>query len=161
MNKILTAILAIAALGAVLLLPACASRKEAPDPVKVQEQIAEYRAQELALVRDTVTDQGRAERVIELLGDRDRLVSSHTAEISAYREKIASLNANYHAERGDFDLLIAEYNRQRESAQDEFLGLIGALKKETTADEWKKISKFQLKRLHPRYLSYGQATGGA
>ena len=38
----------------VLVLAACASRKEAPDPAAVQEQIAEYRVQEIDLVRSTV-----------------------------------------------------------------------------------------------------------
>jgi hypothetical protein len=44
MKKILITLTATLAAVSFLLLPACASRKEAPDPVKFQEQIAEYRS---------------------------------------------------------------------------------------------------------------------
>ena len=40
----------------VVLLASCATLKKAPDPGKVQAQIAEARAQELELVRATVAD---------------------------------------------------------------------------------------------------------
>jgi predicted secreted protein len=144
----------------ILFLPACASRKDAPDPVKVQEEIAEYRNQELELVRSTVSDHDRANRLIQLLGERDRLASDHAKEISEYRKQMSALNADYNAERESFDMLMTSYNRRRETAQKEFVALIEAMKKETTAEEWKIISKYQLKRLHPRELSYGQASEG-
>jgi len=144
----------------VLALAACASRKEAPDPVAVQEQIAEYRAQEIDLVRSTVMDDDRADRLIALLGERDRLISDHVKEISVHRKEMAALNADYDAERESFDSRLNEYNRQRRSAQREIVALIAAMKNETTADEWKILSKYQLKRLNPRETGYRQATGG-
>ena len=143
-----------------LVLAACASRKEAPDAAAVQEQIAEYRAQEIDLVRSTVLDADRAERLIALLGERDRLISDHVKEIIAHREEISALNADYNAERESFDVLLNKYNKQRESAQREIVALIAAMKKETTVDEWKVISKYQLKRLNPRQTGYRQAQGG-
>lgn len=160
MKATLTVLISTIAATSLLLLPACASRKDAPDPIKVQEEIAEYRNQELELVRSTVPDQERADRIIELLGERDRLISDHTKEISAYREQMSALNADYNSERESFDMLMTSYNSQRDTAQKEFIALLEALKKETTAEEWKIISKYQLKRLNPRKLSYGQASGG-
>ena len=144
----------------VLVLAACASRKEAPDPVAVQEQIAEYRAQEIDLVRATVLDGDRADILVALLGERDRLISDHVKEISVHRKEMAALNADYDAERESFDARLNEYNKQRESAQREIVALIAAMKNETTADEWKILSKYQLKRLNPRQTGYRQATGG-
>jgi len=144
----------------VLVLAACASRKEAPDPAAVQEQIAEYRVEEIDLVRSTVLDVDRAERLIALLGERDQLVSDHVKEIVAHRAEVSALNADYNAERESFDVLLNKYNKQRESAQREIVALIAAMKKETTADEWKVISKYQLKRLNPRQTGYQQASGG-
>ena len=44
------------------------------DPAAVQEQIANYRAQETDLVRSTVLDEDRADRIIALLDQRDRLI---------------------------------------------------------------------------------------
>jgi len=143
-----------------LQLPACSSRKEAPDPAAVREQIADYRAQETDLVRLTVLDDDRADRLIALLGQRDRLISDHVKEIIAYRKAISALNADYNAQRDSFNELLSRYNTQRESAQREIVALIADMKKETTSDEWKKISKFQLKRLNPRQIGYSQASGG-
>ena len=75
MKTTLTALAAIIAAISILLLPACASRKDAPDPIKVQEEIADYRNQELELVRSSVSDHKRADRLIQLPGERERLVS--------------------------------------------------------------------------------------
>jgi len=144
----------------VLVLAACASRKEAPDPVAVQEQIAEYRAQEIELVRSTVVDDDRADRLIALLGERDRLISDHVKEVTEHRNEIAALSADYNAERESFDMLLSQYNKQRDGAQRKIVALIAAMKNETTADEWKIISKYQLKRLNPRHTGYRQAPGG-
>ena len=144
----------------VLVLAACASRKEAPDPVAVQEQIAEYRVQEIDLVRSTVLDADRAERLIALLGERDQLISDHVQEIIAHRAEVSALNADYNAERESFDVLLNKYNKQRESTQRDIVALLATMKKETTADEWKVISKYQLKRLDPRQTGYRQAQGG-
>ena len=160
MKITLTAFAAVIAALFTLLLLACASNKEAPDPVKVQEEIAEYRVQELELVRTTVLDDERADRLIHLLGERDRLISGYAKEISAYRKQISELNADYNADRKSFDMLMANYNSRRAAGQKELIDLIGAMKKETTPEEWKVISKFQLKRLHPRSLTYSQSAAG-
>jgi len=160
MKKTITAIVIASTAIIFLVLAACASRKEAPDPAAVQEQIAEYRAQEIELVRSTVLDDDRAERIIALLGERDRLISDHVKEINAYREEMSALNADYNAERKSFDVLLNTYNGQRKSAQRDIVALIASMKEETTVDEWKIISKYQLKRLNPRQLGYSQAQGG-
>ena len=155
-TKIAIAIIAIV----VLVLAACASRKEAPDPAAVQEQIAEYRAEEIDLIRTTVLDEDRADRLVALLGERDRLISDHVNEITAYRKEMSALNANYDAERESFDELLDNYNKQRESAQRDIVALLATMKKETTVDEWKIISKYQLKRLNPRQTGYRDVQGG-
>lgn len=142
------------------LVPACASRKEAPDPVKVQEEIAEYRKQEVDLVRETVPDHERAGRLIQLLSERDDLISSHVKEVGAYRKQLSELNADYNADRRSFDVLMGNFNSQRAAAQKELAKLMGVMKSETTPEEWKVISKFQLKRLNPRQLVYGQPAAG-
>jgi len=158
-TTVTTIVIAVTAM-VVLVLAACASRKEAPDPTVVQEQIAEYLAQEIDLVRSTVLDDDRAERLISLLGERDRLISDHVTEVIAHRKEMAALNANYNAERESFDALLNNYNKQRESAQREIVALIAAMKNETTAEEWKILSKYQLKRLNPRQTGYRQVPGG-
>jgi hypothetical protein len=143
-----------------LLVASCATLGQPPDPAKVQAQIAEAREQEIELVLATVADPVRAERFLELLRERDRLVEQHAMGLVAYREKMAALAADYDARRDDFEALLADFNRQRESAQQETIDLVAAMKGATTADEWKTISRFQLKRLDPRKLIYGTAAPG-
>jgi hypothetical protein len=152
--------LATACVFVVVLLASCATLTQPPDPGKVQAQIAEAREQEIELVLATVADPVRAERFVELLRERDRLVEQHARGLVAYREKIAALTADYDARREDFEALLADFNRQRESAQQETIDLVAAMKGATTPDEWKTISRFQLKRLDPRKLIYGSAARG-
>lgn len=152
--------LAAAVSAGLILLASCAALKQAPDPAKVQAQIAAAREQELELVRATVADPARAERLIELLVERDRLVQEHTGLLVVHREKLAALTADYDARREDFEALLAEFNRQRAAAQGEMIDLVAAMKAATTADEWKTISEFQLKRLEPRRLVYGAVAQG-
>lgn len=67
---------------------------------------------------------------------------------------MAELNSDYNAGREHFEVLIADYNGRRSVAQFEITDLIDRMKQETTPEEWKVISQFQLKRLHPRQLAY-------
>jgi hypothetical protein len=155
-----SAVSAIFLTTGLLLFSACSLRPQVPDPVKVQEEIAEYRRQELALISATIPDPERANRMIQLIGERDKLIAQSTRTINAYRDQIFLLNADYHAERESFEQLVANYNSQRAAAQERFTTLIGAMKMEASSEEWKIISRFQLKRLHPRQLAYSQAAAG-
>lgn len=152
--------LATGASLSVVLLISCTTLGQPPDPAKVQAQIIDAREQEIALVRATVADTGRSERFMELLRERDRLVEKHARLLVAHRERMAALTADYDARREDFEALLADFNKQRATAQKETIDLVAAMKAATTADEWKTISKFQLKRLEPRKLVYGAAAQG-
>jgi hypothetical protein len=160
MKTTVSAVSAILLTTGLLLFSACSLRPQVPDPVKVQEEIAEYRRQELALISATIPDPERAERMIQLIGERDELIAQSTKTINAYREEMSILNADYHADRESFETLVASYNSQRAAAQERFTALIGAMKMEASPEEWKVISKFQLQRLEPRRLTYGQTAAG-
>ena len=153
--------LVTATLVGLVLLASCATLKQAPDPAKVEAKIAAAREQELALVRATVADPGRAERFMELLRERDRLFEEHARLLMVHREQMAVLAADYDARREDFEALLADFNRQRVAAQKDTIDLVVAMKAATTVDEWKTLSKFQLKRLEPRKLVYGAAAQGS
>jgi hypothetical protein len=143
-----------------LVFASCSLRPPVPDPVKVQEEIAEYHREELALISATITDPERANRMIQLLAERDNLIEQSTGMINAYRQELSLLNADYHAERELFESLVADFNSERALAQGRLTEVIGAMKREASPEEWKVISRFQLKRLHPRQLAYGQTTTG-
>jgi predicted nucleic acid-binding Zn-ribbon protein len=116
---------------------------------------------EKELIRSTVASAERADRVITLLDERDRLVAEHTEIIRGYRERMVALNADYSATRESFEEAISGYNNKRAQSQREFAELIDAMKKETTAEEWEAIAKYQIKKLNPRQLAYGEAGGGS
>ena len=160
MNSLTGIFAATACLLGILLLASCATLGQPPDPAKVQAQIAEAREQEIELVRATVADPLRAERLLDLLRERDRLVDEHARHLIAHRQKLAALTEDYDARREEFEALLADFNRQRESAQKETIDLVAEMKAATTADEWKTISRFQLKRLDTRKLVYGTAARG-
>ena len=145
----------------VILLPGCALRKGPPDPMKVQRKMEAQLSSERALIEETVADSGAAARLIDLLDERDRLVAQHAEAIRSYRERMRALNADYNASREDFDEALAEYNGARHESQRAFTELIDAMKKEASPEEWKAISKYQLKKLNPRELVYGQPGGGS
>ena len=151
---------AIACFLAVFLLAACATLGQPPDPAKVQAKIEESRKQEIELVRATVADPARAERFLDLLRERDRLVEEHVRLLVAHRQKLAVLAEDYDTRREDLEALLADFNRQRKAAQKETIDIVAAMKEATTEDEWKTISRFQLKRLDTRKLVYGAAARG-
>ena len=78
----------------------------------------------------------RAESLVALLDERDRLVAAQAEIVRGYRERMVALNAEYGAEREKFDEATAGYNKERMEGQREFVGLIDAMKKEATAEEW-------------------------
>jgi hypothetical protein len=140
-----------------LLFAGCELPGQAPDPAKIQRQVEVYRQQELELVSATIGDAERANQFRKLIAERDALIARSTDDINGFRERMAALNADYHAGRGAFDSLLAEYNARRAERQAEFIDLTGRMKAQTTAAEWKEIAKFQAKRLNPRVLVYGSA----
>ena len=151
----------VLAVYTLLLLPACALHKSAPDPAKVQQKMDATLEGEKELIRSTIADSERTDRLIALLDVRDRLVGEHAETIADYRDRMKVLNADYDAPRESFEEAIAGYNRERAAWQRRFVELIDAMKKETTAEEWKAIAKYQLKKLNPRELAYKPTEGGA
>ena len=138
-----------------LAIAACASFQSAPDPARVEREIAASKASELELVRSTIRDPVRTERFIDLLAQREQLMQRFVGQIIDHRKRMKVLNADYNTERSDFETQLADYNRKRAIAQQELVELITAMKQTTTADEWREIAAFQLDRLDPRHLAFG------
>jgi F0F1-type ATP synthase membrane subunit b/b' len=74
---------------------------------------------------------------------------------------MARLNADYRAERSEFEAALADYNQRRTAAQKQFIDLVAEMKRVTTAEEWSEISVFQQDRLNPRKLAYSGLDGGS
>ena len=127
--------------------------KPAPDP----EQM---RASETALIQATVADPARAERLLALLEERDRLVEETAAMMKQYRRELKSVNADYDSSREIMVEMIDYYNRERARKLLQFIELITKMKAATNAAEWQVIAGFQLDYFSPRQLIYSRGTGG-
>jgi len=139
------------------LIQACTAIKEITASLKAEPTVAEAQKEEVRLIRDTIKDAGRAEQFLALVAERDRLVEHFSAEVEAHRNRMFALNSDYQAERKDFEALLANYRHKRVDSQKELVELIYAMKKLTTAAEWKNISQFQIKHLNLRHLTYDAA----
>lgn len=127
--------------------------KPAPDPVQM-------RASETALIQATVADPARAERLLALLEERDRLVEETTAMMKQYRRELKSLNADYDSSREIMIEMIDYYNRERAQKLLRFIELVAKMKAATSAEEWQVIAEFQLDYFNPRQMIYNRAAGG-
>jgi len=128
--------------------------KQAPDP-------AQLRADETTLVQSTVTDAARAERLLALLDERDRLIEETIEMLQQYRRELKAINADYDASREIIIEMVDQYNHDRAQKQLRFIDLIAQMKAATTAAEWKVIAEFQLDNFKVRQLVFGRAKGEA
>lgn len=143
----------------IFLLSSCSLSTQTPDPEVVRQQTESYRGQELELVRATINDPARVDRFLNLIAERDELIAQSTEAIKVYREQMSRLHADYYADRESFESLLTEFSRRRETAQAQFVAVIGRMKATTTSEEWKAIAKFQTMRLDPRKLTYRSTDG--
>ena len=143
----------------VLLLNSCSLFNRESDPVKVEQQLAQALEGERELVQSVITDEERADRFIALIDARGRLAREQTEATKQQRDRIAAISTDYQTTREDFAAAFRAYNGARENNQREYLAVVAAMKDMTTAEEWKVISKFQLKSLNPRQLAYKDIGG--
>lgn len=137
---------------AIFVCAVAACTKAPPDP-------AQLRTDETALVRATVSDPARAERLLGLFDERDRLIEETVAMLQQYRREMKAVNADYDASREIIVEMVDYYNRERAQKQLRFIDLIAQMKAATTAAEWQVIAEFQLDNFNPRQLVLGRAKG--
>ena len=132
----------------------CASRSQAPDPDELQAKIESTNADYRKLIASEISDPARAKTFAALSDERDRLISKHAKVVQHYSTTMRKINSDYSSSREDFEQLVRDYNRDRRAHQVGFLELIDQMKAVTTEKEWKTLSKFELKELNPRTMSY-------
>ncbi len=107
-----------------------------------------------------MADPARAEKLLTLLEDRDRLIDDIAAMLHQYRGELQALNADYDVNRELAVEMLDYYNRDRAQKQLAFIGLLNAMKRATTAAEWQVVARFQLDHSNPHALVYAPAPGG-
>lgn len=120
---------------------------------------AQRRADETALIRATVADPARAETLLGLIDERERLIAETRDMLRQYRREMRSINADYEASRDLVVEMIDYYNRDRALKQLAFIDLITKMKEATSAAEWAVIADFQLRNTNPRKLLHRPLEG--
>ena len=134
----------------ILVVAGCGFRSTATDPGAVEAHFEAAKQDERQLLTAVVEDPERANTLLMLLDMRNQTVANHAATVETY---MRALNADYDAERADFEQLFATYRTDRQTYQQQLVNLIQQMKASTTAKEWKRLAKFQLKELNPRAMT--------
>ena len=143
----------------VFIVVGCGFRSTATDPAAVEAQFEAAKQDERQLLTAIVEDPERTNTLLMLLDERNQTVANHAATVETYINNMRTLNADYDAERADFELLFAAYRTDRQTYQQNLVNIIQQMKANTTAKEWKRLAKFQLNELNPRAMT--TPAGGA
>ena len=99
--------------SAMLYLQGCSSGSQAPDLAAIRAAVLEARAEEQQLIRSTIQYPRRLDASLLLLERRDEALRIYVSEIEKYRRDFELLNADYAAQRTDFEELVLRFNEQR------------------------------------------------
>jgi hypothetical protein len=138
----------VPALALVLSLVAGVGCSSKPKPTLTPEQQAQADEAEVeAQIRMVIPDSTRADKLVSLTSEIQRLVQEGIADARNYRAKVAVLNSNYESPRVDYE---TAYNQQ-EAARDAFVTKALALRARaaslTTDAEWEQLKKVRLRML--------------
>ena len=148
------------AITVLVLAMGCASRKEPATAADVEVALAATLEDEKELIRATVANAEAVERLMALLAKRDLLFEEQSEVLVQFGEELKALTADYDSSREAFDQAVSEYDAKRREVQIKFSNLVESMKKEVSAEEWKKIAKFQTKKRNPHQVVYGAGGRG-
>jgi len=100
-----------------------------------------------AQIRKIVADPARADRLVALTGEFNKLGWESIGRVNEYRAKVAALNSNYDATREDFEALISKQDAVRETLLKKALALREQMAALTTDAEWEQLRSARLRAL--------------
>ena len=124
----------------VAMTAACAGTPKG-DPVA--EAVSDYKAR----IRQIVTDEARADALLQLVDQADAQRRAAEAEAAAFAAEFQRLNADYDATKDQFTALMARHRADRRGFADALLALRAKMVAGTTPAEWDAISKIRQKTL--------------
>jgi len=121
----------------------CSSKPDLTPEQQAQADVAAYEAQ----IRRTIPEPARADQLIALTNEFQRLATESIASVRGYRAKAAALNSNYDATRQDYEALFT----QQDVAREAFIRKASALRERmvafTSDSEWEELKKARLRAL--------------
>ena len=110
--------------------------KPTPDQQK-QEAFAEFKSQ-IALV---VGDQQRQQQLLSIVNDLEIQVDALLTDISERKQRVRSLNTNYHATREQFVAIFDETGRSFDQQKEKIITQYRTLKKLLSPEEANKLDR--------------------
>jgi hypothetical protein len=129
-------------LGALAFL-SCAHK---PQPTLEEQSQADLKYDQ-AQVRSVVKDPERAEKLAAVLGDFQKLLLARAVVVQTYDSKIAVLNSKYSATRAEYDVLIAQNDKDRSVFLQESLAIRTQMAALTTDDEWEQLKSMRMRAM--------------
>jgi voltage-gated potassium channel Kch len=121
----------------------CSSKRDLTPEEQAQADVAAYEQE----IRKVVPDPARADQLIALTNEFQKLAGESIASVKNYRAKVAALNSNYDATRADYEALF----RGQDASREAFLRKAGALRARmvvfTDDSEWEELKKARLRVL--------------
>jgi len=121
----------------------CSSRPALSPEQQAQTDLTEYEAQ----LRKVITDPVRADKLMALTNEFQKLLQDTVTHVTSYRVKAAALNANYDASRADYDRLFNQQDAAREAFMQKATALREQMAALTSDAEWAQLKKARLRAL--------------
>jgi hypothetical protein len=90
-----------------------------------------------------IPEQERRERLLVLLDDLAQGLAQLNRTVDQFGAQAKQLNADYHATRADFQMLMERFNASRRSVQQRLLTTHFEIKSLTTEKEWAAMAKME------------------
>ena len=135
-----------AALGmvfAVTIAGGCSSKPTLSPEQQAQADLAEYEAE----LRKVITDPVRADKLMALTNEFQKLLQDTVTHVTSYRAKAAALNSNYEATRVEYESLFSQQDAAREIFVQKAVALREQMAALTTDAEWAQLKRARLRTL--------------
>jgi len=123
-----------------LVLSGCGGAKPSPD-ARSQEYLHEMRE----AVSRNVAEKDRRDRMLALVDQMAALARRFNGDVAGFVDRYRGLNGNYDAPRAAYDRLFGEFDAEVKKSRDRFLDLHFQLSALSTAAEWNRIVKYEVK----------------
>jgi hypothetical protein len=104
---------------------------------QLDADVASYQEQ----IRKIVQDPARADRLVALVSDFEKLAHQAASVVRDDQAKLVALNANYNATRADFAALFRQQDADRQALLKKALGLREQMTALTTDSEWEQLKR--------------------
>jgi len=139
--RYLSAILSLAV--ALATAGGCSSKPALSPEQQAQADLTAYEAE----LRTVITDPVRADKLMALTNEFQKLLQDTVTHVSSYRAKAAALNSNYGATRADYESLFSQQDAAREIFVQRAVALREQMAALTTDAEWAQLKRARLRTL--------------